>query len=439
MSTTDQRPANSAEHAPFVQGLIMGAIEQSGAWLHKTLRSANQRLLMWSWGLGAAALFVIVLIGSFVQSPTVVGVLQGFFAGAFLALLFVVAFGVLLQWARKDRSGNQPAESTRVGELDARLAPVLRELNALRSGIITQVKARSVTRVPLGTIGGVLAWLAARQGDDPPGVPALGLFMIIGAVAGEYWAAYKLERQYRRRYKDQVLPQVAAALGNLTYRQSSKSDVERLAGLRILPDYDSLDTDDEIHGVHNGLPIRIVEVRLRRRRNKRTVTVFDGLLVAITLPRSLTATTLVLTDRGVWENFKAKWRGAQLETVRLEHQEFEKRYEISSTDQIEARALLTPAFMDRFVELATRAEFAVPGAIAEGNTLTVALPKRMGAGDLFEPPVYWMPAGGAALVRLENDIRAVLRMAESVNQLDFFAAGRQRDAARDAARDATST
>jgi len=40
------------------------------------------------------------------------------------------------------------------------------------------------------------------------------------------------------------------------------------------------------------------------------------------------------------------------------------------------------------------------------------------------------PAGGAALVRLENDIRAVLRMAETVIKLDFFAAGRLRDAER---------
>ena len=72
----------------------------------------------------------------------------------------------------------------------------------------------------------------------------------------------------------------------------------------------------------------------------------------------------------------------------------------------------------------------LPGAIAEGRTLTVALPKRMGRGDLFEPPPYWQPAGGAALVQLENDIRAVLKMADTVIKLDFFAAGRQRDAAR---------
>jgi hypothetical protein len=430
---TDNRSAQNAEEPPFVQGLIIGAFEQSGAWLHATLRSANQRLLIWCWGLGAAGLFLFVVAGSIAQSPTIIGVLQGLFAGAFVALLFAVGWGSLLYWARKDRADRAPAESTRAGALDAKLAPALRDLTALRTDIIAQVKARSIMRVPIGVIAGILAFFLARQGGKPPDPPEILLFMLIGAVAGEYWATHELARQYRRRYKDQVLPQIASELGNLTYRESSKANVERLAALRMLPDYDSLTSDDEIHGVHNGLPIRIIEVRMRRRQNKRSVTVFDGLLVAITLPRSLTGTTLVMTDRGIWDHFKAKWNGAALETVRLEHQEFEKRYEVCSTDQIEARALLTPAFMERFVELGNRAEFAVPGAIAEGNTLTVALPKRMGAGDLFEPPAYWMPAGGAALVRLENDIRAVLRMADTVIKLDFFAAGRQRDAERAAA------
>jgi hypothetical protein len=57
----------------------------------------------------------------------------------------------------------------------------------------------------------------------------------------------------------------------------------------------------------------------------------------------------------------------------------------------------------------------------------------MGTGDPFELPAYWQPAGGAALVRLENDIRAMLKMADSVITLDFWAAG-QRDAARARAR-----
>ena len=73
--------------------------------------------------------------------------------------------------------------------------------------------------------------------------------------------------------------------------------------------------------------------------------------------------------------------------------------------------------------------FSLPGAKAEGNTLVVALPKRMGTAALFEPPPYWKPAGGDALVRLQNDIRKVLDMTDTVIHLDFWARGRQRDAA----------
>jgi hypothetical protein len=75
--------------------------------------------------------------------------------------------------------------------------------------------------------------------------------------------------------------------------------------------------------------------------------------------------------------------------------------------------------------LAAGAGFSLPGALAEGNRLVVALP-RMG-GDLFKPPIYWKPAGGEALVTLEEDVRAVLNMADTVIDLDFWATGRKGD------------
>jgi hypothetical protein len=119
-----------------------------------------------------------------------------------------------------------------------------------------------------------------------------------------------------------------------------------------------------------------------------------------------------------------------MEPVRLEDPRFEGQYEVYSTNQIEARALLTPAFMERFMALAARSAFSLPAAMAEGNRLVVALPKCLGTGDLFEPPVYWKPAGGQALIALEQDIRAVLSMADTVIDLDFWAAGWIRDGTR---------
>ena len=413
-----------------MHGLIVGSLQSAGSGLRTLLRSIDQRLLHWAWGLGALGILVLIAMASMVKTPSIIGALQGVFVGLFAALLFAVAFGSLLLWARDKRSATAPEPSTRVTELNERLAPALRELNALRADIIQQVKARSVLRVPLGTLAGIVVWVLTQWSREPLEAPALLLLAIIGAVAGEYWAAFKLERQYRRRYKERVLPQLLADFGDLRYQPASADDVKRLGALRIVPKFDSIRADDEVRGTYDGLLVRIIEVSLRRRQQKKTVVVFDGLFVAITLPRSLSGTTVVLTDRGGWENFKTRWRGGSLDVVRLDDMEFEQRYEVYSSDQIEARALLTPAFMERFLGFATRSGFALPGAIAEGSTLVVALPKRLGTGDLFEPPAYWQPAGGAALVRLENDIRAVLKMADSVITLDFWAAGRQRDAVR---------
>jgi hypothetical protein len=313
-------------------------------------------------------------------------------------------------------------------ELHSQLAPTLRALDELRTDISARVRSRSISRIPIGVAGGIGMWVVSQRGDDPPGAVGFLLFLIVGAIAGERWAAHALERDYRRRYKDDVLPQLAGDIGALTYRAASPDQLSHFGAFRILPDYDRVEADDEIAGTHAGLPIEIIEVELKKRVNKKTRVVFAGLLVGVTLPRRLTSTTVIATDRGAWENFKARWSGGAMETVHLEHAEFERRYEVHSTDQIEARALLTPAFMERFVALASTAQFAVPGAIADGNHFVVALPKRMGMGDLFEPPPYWKPAGGEALLGLQSDIRTVLGFADAIIQLDFWARGRAADA-----------
>ena len=417
------------EEPPFLFGLIGQVFSRSSALVRATLQSIDQRVLIKLWGGGTLATFLLIAGAAIASSPGLAGIAQGLFAGFFLALLFAAGFGWVLLAARRSPANPQPVTAAAT-ELNARLAPTVRELNQMRGDFIAQVKARSVTRIPIGTAIGITLWALAQRGDDPPGLFGFVMFVIVGALGGEVWAAHKPERQYRQIYKERVLPQIAAGIGNLTYRTASKDRVTKLGAERVLPEYDVVQADDEIAGTYNGLPVEIIEVRLKQRRNKKSRVVFDGLLIAITLPRSLTGTTVIMTDGGAWENFKTRWRGGSLEPVRLEHVEFEQQYEVYSTDQIEARALLTPAFMERFMALAKSSGFSLPGGMAEASMLVVALPKRFGTADLFEPPAYWKPAGGQELLRLENDIRAVLEMADTVIHLDFWAAGRQRDAAQ---------
>jgi Protein of unknown function (DUF3137) len=424
----DRLPGDDREEPPFVLGLLMGSAARFESAVRRVMAAIDRRVQFFIWGAGTLVMFLGILSLSIAESPTVAGFFRGIATGLFLALLFAAGFGWLLLWAHGSTSRKFDKATAAPADLETLLGPTLRELNAVRKDVIRNVKARSVTRVPLGVAASVAVWVLAQWNDDPPGALEMVMFVIVGAVAGELWAASKLEGEYRRLYKDRVLPRLAARLGNLTYRQAASDGVRKLSAGWILPEFDSAESDDEIVGTHRGLEIDIVEARLRRRSGQNTQVVFDGLVIELTLPRSLTGTTVVLTDEGVFGNLKARWRSGAMEAVRLEDPRFEQRYEVYSNDQIEARALLTPAFMERFMALSSLSGFSLPGALAEGNRLVVALPKGMGTGDLFEPPVYWKPAGGRALLALEDDIRAVLRMADTVIELDFWAVGRARDA-----------
>ena len=318
-----------------------------------------------------------------------------------------------------------PFDEATAKALENSLAPTLRELSAVRADVIKRVKARSITRVPLGAAGAFLWWVILQSTADAPDLFDLIPLCGLGALLGYGWAMSKLNRDFKRLYKDRVLPQLAARFGDLTYQHATSDRIDALRAHRIFRDFTEASVDDEIVGSYRGLPVSIVEVRLAGASTNDPSSVFDGLVIEVVLPRNLTGTTAVIADEGLLGNLKARLQSDSLQHVRLEDPRFSERYQVYSTDQIEARALLTPAFITRFSALAEMSGFWLPGALAEGNSLVVALPKRSSV-DLFEPPDYWEGevTAGKTLLALSQDIKAVLQMADAVIDLDFWAKGR---------------
>lgn len=429
---TDRRgPGAEREELWLIGRLLTRSARSIADTLRRALVAIDRGTLLRLLAAATLVIFVGVLLLSLAQATDLGGILSGIFAGFVTALMFAWAAAWLLTWALAPaRTAEAPFNEAAATALEALLAPTLRELDAVRAEVVRKVKERSAMRVPIGAACGALFWLLVQWEKDPPGFFELIVFCALGAAAGEGWAAAKLSKEYTRLYKARVLPHLAARFGDLTYRQGSAHDVHKLRTYRILDNFDTVAADDEIVGTYRGVPVRIVELRLGAGSGDQRKNVFDGLLVDLVLPRNLTGTTAVVTDAGMLGNLEARWRSDTLQHVRLEDPRFEERYEVYSTDQIEARALLTPAFMERFTALAGLSGFALPGAWAEGNRFVTALPKLKPV-DLFEPPVYWKPTGGKALLALSQDIEAVLKMADAVIDLDFWASGRKRgDSAR---------
>lgn len=304
-----------------------------------------------------------------------------------------------------------------IAEIETTVRPALAELEALRHETLRRIDWRAVAFVPIGGVAGFVCW---KLFDDTH-TDLLGVFsVVLWAWTGCVGAWHKPDKQYRAAYKSRVLPHLTRRFGALDYRPAQEPDLARLAKYGFIPQFGVKKIEDEIFGAYRGVGVNIVEANLET-GGKHSTVVFNGLVVALDVTGRFTGTTLVTKDTGALGNSMMQLFGRTgLERVRLEDPRFEERYQVYSTDQVEARAFLTPAIMERVMELESHARDDPPRLLAEPNRLWVSIPKHK-KENLFEPPSLSEPAEGSAgalLDELSRDIGSVVHFIDAVLALD---------------------
>jgi len=157
---------------------------------------------------------------------------------------------------------------------------------------------------------------------------------------------------------------------------------------KLLPRYDRVSFEDQMQGASHGADFSFCEAKLETRHTDKDGktewrTTFAGIILHIDFHMKFLGRTVVLRDAGIF-NRKKK---AGMKRVGLVDPKFEKLFEAYGTDQVEARYLLTPTFMQRLVDL----ENMVGGkkirfGFMDGK-LYIALeaPNQFEAGSMFKP------------------------------------------------------
>ncbi len=154
----------------------------------------------------------------------------------------------------------------------------------------------------------------------------------------------------------------------------------------LLPSYDTRKFEDLIEGQRANADFTLVECKLTEQRgsgkNRRTVTTFQGLLLNIDYPDRFLGRTLIARD-GWWS-----WgRKNGMQQVDLVSKELEDAFTVYSTDQVEARTLLTPDRMERLIALERHFKGGKLRGVFEEGHLTLALEadNQFEAGSIFKP------------------------------------------------------
>ena len=158
---------------------------------------------------------------------------------------------------------------------------------------------------------------------------------------------------YKKLVKNDIMECFIKFFENFKYEPGKGLSHYELKDNYIFPMFDEVHTDDCFVGSYKGVGVRICEEELikyrtdTKGRRKKTVT-FLGIVLELDMNKSFFHQTYVIKDLGFLNRFHKK-KG--FEKVSLEDVLFEKEFEAYSENQIEARYLLTPAFMERMLKL----------------------------------------------------------------------------------------
>ena len=152
--------------------------------------------------------------------------------------------------------------------------------------------------------------------------------------------------------------------------------------------YDRSSFEDRLSGEAHSASFESVEAHLEKRMRDskgrtRWVTVFRGQLMRLDFPTKTFGRTVVLRDAGI---FNKKKRG-DMKRVGLSSPKFEKTFEAYGTDQVEARVILDPVFMQRMIDLEASVEGKRIRFAFVDNDLFIAVEtgNRYEAGSMLQP------------------------------------------------------
>jgi hypothetical protein len=160
---------------------------------------------------------------------------------------------------------------------------------------------------------------------------------------------------YNKITKMNILSNIANFFGEFEYAHN-QSNTMLIKNMTLSEKSDKIEIDDAFTGKYLDVPVEIIEYKkfnLREIRSQGMVReeyVKNGmaLLFVAQMNKNFKGKTIVTKDRGILNKI-TKYKN--LQRVSLEDVLFEKKYEIYSDDQIEARYILTTSMMERMIKL----------------------------------------------------------------------------------------
>lgn len=327
-------------------------------------------------------------------------------------------------------TGAQPSAIPRATRLDsaavsafysARIAPKVADIEYARSKAANSFWWRATLAVLLNSalatafaVGGFHA-LATKL---DAGAKTIELFInvMMFSVIGCAVFMYVPVKAFQKKTKSLLLEDIVRIFPGFTYNAERQMPAHLIKQSDLFPGYERDTGGDMIEGIYHDTAIMSANLCLESDRRdskgrKQTVTEFKGPVYHLGFPRRFRGITRVRRDSG-WIGNKVRGLFANgLQRVTLEDPMFESVFEVYSSDQIEARYILTTGFMELLLRVASRHKNNLEAAFFDQHVL-LKVQGQTARLQITSPlkPIDWQ----AEVTRLVDEFQDAFALADEL-------------------------
>ena len=155
------------------------------------------------------------------------------------------------------------------------------------------------------------------------------------------------KKWFENLIKKEIMSVLCSCFPNLEWKNTAKfmgvalaTSNDTIKKANLIPDFEKISYDDCFYGEHNSVKFSIEEGMAVGGSNNRIV--FIGAIVTIEMNKNFNGNTIIQPD-----SIRHTSPSKKLHHTILEDIEFEKKFDVFTDDDVEARYLITPAFMER--------------------------------------------------------------------------------------------
>ncbi|MFW5633277.1 MAG: DUF3137 domain-containing protein [Erythrobacter sp.] len=282
--------------------------------------------------------------------------------------------------------------------------------------------------------GGLLV-LFALVPFGPDWLTGFQWHLLVGGGLAVWWWGYRPIGEAKQQIKLGINSAIARSLG-VSYEHAVEPGAEFEAAKRygLVPAFGRSGFEDRWHGTLEGHAFNLYEAHLEERRgsgkNRRWVTVFRGVIIQMAFGRPFHSTTLLQRagEHRKWFGLggtkdSVRFDGHQLDFVDQVHPDFEEKFGLFSDDQVEARVLVHPSYIEHLLRLETAFGAKELRALFVRGEVILAVEGE----DLFESGTMDARQDRARAEQTAEQFAALAALALAINQTER---GRAMGAAR---------